>query len=153
MWLGGNISCSRPFSMYSNSKRKMPFFCILKGLSNKQKIFFMSHKNNKNNWCSYYNMLKPFITFTWFLECDVSVNHEMVFLWVTAPVLGSGVLLVGGSMRRLLLFGGFPGLHFGTSLKQLKSQRDLGFDALLPDVVDFLKPLVVWDNSSSVSPF
>ena len=25
------------------SKRKMPFFCILKGLSNEQKIFFMSY--------------------------------------------------------------------------------------------------------------
>jgi len=25
------------------SKRKTPFFCILKGLSNKKKIFFMSY--------------------------------------------------------------------------------------------------------------
>jgi len=35
------------------SKRKTPLFCILRGLSNKQKLFFMSyiHEKRKDKHC------------------------------------------------------------------------------------------------------
>ena len=51
-------------------------------------------------------------------------SYELLFV----PVLGSGALSVGGSIRRLPLFGGLPGLHFGTSLiKAAQIPESFGF--------------------------